>query len=107
MAVTFNEAGSCWVIAIEGRFDKRNNAPEVLARIADIPTDITEVVFDFAAVTHLMNDGIKAITLADGAMGSREGGKFSIINVSPGIMRVLRMNGLDAYAEGASLADLS
>lgn len=106
MSVEFFDEGSCWRFVAAGRFDRRNGASETLERLTDIPAKVTEIRYDFEEATHLMNDGLKAIVVANDAMNAR-GGSFEIVKVSPGIMRVLRMNGLDALAEGSDLADLS
>lgn len=103
MSVEFIDEQECWKFIVVGRFDKRNNVPEVVEKLADIPDSVARIVFDFEGVTHLMNDGLTTVIKANDLMNERKG-EFVIDNASFSIMRVLRMNGLDALASVDLLA---
>lgn len=80
------------VCAFKGRFDTVNTAKIEEELIAKILSSTIPVVFDLKDTEYVCSSFLQLCTKAAQALGAE---KFSIINVSPDILRVFKIAGFD------------
>lgn len=76
--------------AIEGWLDTQT-APELGAALNELGDDATQLEFDFAKLEYVSSAGIRQIVAAHKKMS----GKLTVRNVSPAVLEVLRLTGVD------------
>ena len=76
--------------AIEGWLDTQT-APELGVVLNELGEDVTQLEFDFAKLEYVSSAGIRKIVAAHKKMG----GKLTVRNVSPAVLEVLRLTGVD------------
>ncbi len=76
--------------AIEGWLDTQT-APELGVVLNELGEDVTQLEFDFAKLEYVSSAGIRQIVAAHKKMG----GKLTVRNVSPAVLEVLRLTGVD------------
>ena len=76
--------------AIEGWLDTQT-APELGAALNELGDDVTQLEFDFAKLEYVSSAGIRQIVAAHKKMG----GKLTVRNVSPAVLEVFRLTGVD------------
>ncbi len=78
------------VLAIEGWLDTQT-APELGSALDELGEDVAQLEFDFAKLEYVSSAGIRQIVSAHKKMG----GKLTVRNVSPAVLEVLRLTGVD------------
>ena len=78
------------VLAIEGWLDTQA-APELGAAVDELGDDVTQLEFDFAKLEYVSSAGIRQIVAAHKKMS----GKLTVRNVSPAVLEVLKLTGVD------------
>ena len=78
------------VLAIEGWLDTQT-APELGAAVDELGDDVTQLEFDFAKLEYVSSAGIRQIVAAHKKMS----GKLTVRNVSPAVLEVLKLTGVD------------
>ena len=76
--------------AIEGWLDTQT-APELGAALDELSEDVTQLELDFAKLEYVSSAGIRQIVAAHKKMG----GKLTVRNVSPAVLEVFRLTGVD------------
>ena len=76
--------------AIEGWLDTQT-APELGAALDELGDDVKQLEFDFAKLEYVSSAGIRQIVAAHKKMG----GNLTVRNVSPAVLEVLRLTGVD------------
>ena len=76
--------------AIEGWLDTQT-APELGAALDELGDDVKQLEFDFAKLEYVSSAGIRQIVAAHKKMG----GNLAVRNVSPAVLEVLRLTGVD------------
>jgi len=76
--------------AIEGWLDTQT-APELGAALDELGEDVTQLELDFAKLEYVSSAGIRQIVAAHKKMGS----KLTVRNVSPAVLEVFRLTGVD------------
>jgi len=66
-------------------------APELGAALDELGDDVKQLEFDFAKLEYVSSAGIRQIVAAHKKMG----GKLTVRNVSPAVLEVLRLTGVD------------
>ena len=78
------------VLAIEGWLDTQTT-PELGAAVDELGDDVTQLEFDFAKLEYVSSAGIRQIVAAHKKMS----GKLTVRNVSPAVLEVLKLTGVD------------
>ena len=76
--------------AFEGWLDTQTT-PELGAALDELGEDVTQLVFDLAELEYVSSAGIRQIVAAHKKMG----GKLTVCNVSPAVLEVFRLTGVD------------
>ena len=76
--------------AIQGWLDTQT-APELGAALDELGEDVTQLEFDFAELEYVSSAGIRQIVAAHKKMS----GNLAVRNVSPAVLEVLRLTGVD------------
>ena len=82
--------GNKATFTIEGWLDTQT-APELGAALDELGEDITQLEFDFAKLEYVSSAGIRQIVAAHKQMG----GNLVVRNISPAVLEVLRLTGVD------------
>jgi anti-sigma B factor antagonist len=81
------------VVALTGDVDLQSS-PGVRQQLLACFEDTARVVVDLAGVTYIDSSGVASLVEAF-QMARKKGGAFSLVSVSPAVMRVLNLARLD------------
>lgn len=90
MKINQTKAGNKLVIAIEGRLDT-GTSPELETLLADVLTDVDDLVFDLKDLEYISSAGLRVVLKAQKVMYTQ--GKMKLINVNDSIMEVFEITG--------------
>ena len=93
------------VVALDGEFDLET-APAVARALRDLIEDQghLDVVLDLGAVSFIDSIGIRTVLDARRSLCERNG-RFTIVDPSAAVRRVLRILGLNAQLDARAFAD--
>ena len=83
-------SGSTLTIALEGRLDT-TTAPDLDQELKDSLNDISELIFDFAALEYISSAGLRVLLSAQKTMSKQ--GSMKIMHVSDMVMDVFDVTG--------------
>jgi anti-sigma B factor antagonist len=103
--VAIRRRGLDVVVALDGELDLAT-APAVARALRDLIEDQghLDVVLDLGAVTFIDSIGIRTVLDARSALCARRG-RFTIVDPSAAVRRVLRILGLNAQLDAPAFAD--
>ena len=90
MTLTTSNEGTTHIIAIEGWLDTKT-APELEAKLAEVPEEAEELVLDMTAMEYISSAGIRQLVAAYKKMN----GHIRLRGVRPEVRDVMRMTGMD------------
>ena len=90
MKIVKKQDGSIMTFSLEGWLDAQA-APELEAELEAVPVGVERLIFDCTALEYVSSAGIRQFVAAHKKMN----GSLTIKNISPEIMDVLKMTGLD------------
>ncbi|MBQ9003168.1 MAG: STAS domain-containing protein [Eggerthellaceae bacterium] len=90
MAIAKTVDGTKATLAIDGWLDTQS-APELAAALDELDEGVEELVLDLAALEYVSSAGIRQIVAAH----KKTGGKLIVRNVSPEVLEVFRLTGVD------------
>ena len=90
MEITKTVEGEKATLAIEGWLDTQT-APDWGAALDELGDDVRQLEFDFEKLEYVSSAGIRQIVAAHKKMN----GKLTVCNVSPAVLEVLRLTGVD------------
>lgn len=90
MTIAKNVEGSKMTIALEGRLDT-TTTPALDVEMKALPTDITELNFDFEKLAYVSSAGLRVILGFQKKMNKQ--GSMKLYNVSAAIMEVFEVTG--------------
>ena len=83
-------SGSTLTIALEGRLDT-TTAPDLDQELKDSLNDISELIFDFAALEYISSAGLRVLLSAQKTMSKQ--GSMKIMHVNDMVMDVFDVTG--------------
>ena len=92
MTITKQEEDKKITLALEGWLDVESS-PELGAYVKELP-ETDELVFDFEKLEYISSSGIREVVAAFRSQKSK-GLAFRVIHVSPDVMDVFSMTGID------------
>ena len=90
MTIAKTTDGAQVTLAIDGWLDTQS-APELAVALDELDEGVEELVLDLAALEYVSSAGIRQIVAAH----KKTGGKLIVRNVSPEVLEVFRLTGVD------------
>ena len=72
MTIRQEKEGSRLIVSVEGYLDALT-APELEAKLADLPADITDLIFDLKDMEYTSSAGLRVLLGAQKAMDEKDG----------------------------------
>jgi len=95
MDIKTTQNGSVMELIVQGRLES-TTAPQLDAKVKELPTGITELVMDLAGLEYTSSAGLRIILTAHKLLKSR-GGVMKLRGVTPNVKKLLDMTAFTPF----------